>query len=66
MPHPNHQKLAQAAKSYMVGEIPLKEYQALVRRLSPNYAHAALQMVTPAWLGRLARLFHPDANPSPL
>jgi len=48
MSHPNHQKLAQAATQYMAGEIPLKEYQAIVRRLSPNYAHAALQMASPA------------------
>jgi hypothetical protein len=66
MPHPNHQKLAQAARQYMAGEIPLKEYQAIVERLSPNYAQAALQMISWAWLDRLARLFHPDANQSPL
>jgi hypothetical protein len=65
MSHHNHQKLAQAARQYMAGEIPLKEYQALVKRLSPNYAHASLQMTSPALPGNW-RLFHPDANQSPL
>jgi hypothetical protein len=58
MPTPSPtQRLALAAKQYMAGEMSLRDYQAITRELTPDYAHASMQVASWGWLGRLLARF---------
>jgi hypothetical protein len=65
MPTPSPtQRLALAAKSYMAGEMPLKDYQAITREFTHDYAQASMQVASWGWLGRLlSRYNQPKRNP---